>query len=69
MPLRNVPVHLQGSRRQAGTVTVEYAMVTLGAMLFGTLFLVVVRVPVVHDLLLRVFLQLFGWLFTLHILG
>ena len=57
------------ARRQAGAVTAEYAMVAVGAVLFGALFLVVVRLPVVHDLLLLVFLRLFGWLFELHILG
>lgn len=43
-------------------------MVALGAVLFGAIFLLVIRTPVVHDLLLQVFLRLFGWLFTLHVL-
>jgi hypothetical protein len=38
------------------------------AVAFGAVFLLVVRAPVIHDLLLQVFLRLFGWLFTLRIL-
>jgi hypothetical protein len=66
--LRTVPVCLHRHRRQVGAVTAEYARVAVGAILFGAVFLLVIKNPVVHDLLLHVFLRLFGWLFTLNIL-
>jgi len=65
---RNVLPHWRSGRAQAGAVTAEYAMVALGVVLFGAVFLLVIRTPAVHDLFLGVFLQLFGWLFTLDIL-
>ena len=68
MSPRNVSARLNSTRRQAGAVTAEYAMVALGAVLFGVVFLLVIRTPAVHDLLLGAFLRLFGWLFTLDIL-
>ncbi len=68
MSPRNVLAYWRSGRAQAGAVTVEYAMVAVGAVLFGAVFLLVIRTPVVHDLLLGVFLRLFGWLFTLDIL-
>lgn len=68
MSPHNVIACRESSRRQIGAVSAEYAMVALGAVLFGAIFLLVIRTPVVHDLLLQVFLRLFGWLFTLHVL-
>ena len=65
---RNVLAYWRSRRAQAGAVTVEYAMVALGAVLFGVVFLLVIRTPAVHDLHLGAFLRLFGWLFTLDIL-
>jgi len=64
----NVLAYWRSRRAQTGAVTAEYAMVALGAVLFGAVFLLVIRSPVVHDLLLEVFLRLFGWLFTLDLL-
>jgi Protein of unknown function (DUF4244) len=57
------------TQRQAGTVTAEYAMVAVGAVLFGALFLAVIRLPIVHTLMMRIFTQLLGFLFQLHIFG
>ena len=68
MSSRNVLAYWRNRRAEVGAVTADYAMAAVGAVLFGAMFLLVIRTPVVHDLLLEVFLRLFGWLFTLDIL-